>query len=113
MDFGDISPGGGDLAKRLPDGHRQIHQTISEIPSLEKIDQWKEELSWEEISLIEQKCKKYFIEFGFRVSSVKKNHLGIACKMIYYTLIYRANRLIQMLVFHIKRIFSYFRDDNH
>jgi len=104
LDLKGLTTAEGDLFERLPDNHKLIHQTISDIPLQEKIDKWKIELNQEEISLMERKCKRYFGEFGFS-ASVADNHIPlITCKMNYYSSLYQAVQLIRKARFYLKRI---------
>ena len=48
----------GDLKRRLPKEHKAIHQFIDKLPEPMKRNQWKGELSQEEVGLIEDKCRK-------------------------------------------------------
>lgn len=104
LDLKGITAAEGDLSERLPDNHRQIHLTISDIPLQEKIDKWQQELNQEEISLIERKCRRYFGEFGFVASRTDNYATAITCKMNYYSGLYQAVQLTRKVRFHLKRI---------
>ncbi|MCK4854752.1 MAG: hypothetical protein KAT31_10830 [Bacteroidales bacterium] len=106
LDLKGITAVEGDLSERLPDSHRLIHQTISDIPLQEKIDEWRKELNQEEISLIERKCKRYFGEFGFVASRTDHYVPAITCKMNYYSGLYQTVQNIRKARFHLKRIFK-------
>lgn len=106
LDLKGISPGGGDLLDRLPNGHRPIHQHITESPDSRKINQWREELSQEEIRLIEHKCRKHLIEGEFEIKVQNRAQLVETCKVIYFTLLYRIGHFMHRFRFHLKRTFG-------
>ena len=58
------------------------------------------------ISLIEQKCRRYFGVFGYVVSRTDHNLPGIMFKLNYYTCMYQAIQLTRKARFHTKRIFK-------
>jgi len=106
LDLQGISPGEGDLKNRLPEGHITIHQSIDKLPDPLKISQWKKELSQEEVGLIEDKCWKYLVAGGFERTLGGGPGLVRKCKLIYFTIIYYANRLQHIFSFQLKRILS-------
>jgi hypothetical protein len=106
LNLKDISPGNGDLADRLPDGQRDIHSGIADGPRQEKIEQWRKELSLEEICLIERICKRYFGEIGFVATRSDYNIRGMTFKIKYYTFLYLAIQLTRKARFHMKRVFK-------
>jgi len=104
LDLQGILPGDGDLKDRLPEGHKTIHQSIDKPPDPLKINQWKEELSKEEVGLIEDKCRKYLIARGFERIRRDEPGLGRKCKLIYFTFIYYTKQLQHIFSFQLKRI---------
>jgi hypothetical protein len=106
LDLTDITPGHGDLEDRLPDGQRDIHPGIADVPRQEKIEQWRKDLNMEEICLIERICKRYFGEFGFVATRSDDNIRGITFKIKYYTFLYQAIQLARKARFHTKRVFK-------
>jgi len=105
LDLHGLSPGDGDLAGRLPEGHITIHQSIDKPPDPMKINQWREELNQQEIGLIEGKCRKYLIDAGFEGTRPGKTWLAWKCKLIYFTILYHADNLMNIFSFQLKKIF--------
>ncbi len=105
-DLNGITAEKGDLSERIPDSHRSIHQSVSDVPLQEKIDRWKEELNPVEITLIERKCRNFLREFKFVASRTDHNNPVIIFKMIYYTGLYQAAQLARKAKFHFKRAFN-------
>lgn len=106
IDLDGITAERGDLSERIPDSHRLIHQSVSDVPLKEKIDKWKGELNPVEITLIERKCRNYLRDFKFVASRTDHNSPAIISKMIYYTGLYQAAQLARRAKFHFKRAFN-------
>ena len=106
QDLPGLAPGEGDLAGRLPEGHNIIHPTVNMLPDPVKIDQWREEISPEEISLIEGKCRRFMMEGGFEITRQVTTPPARKYKLIYFTIVYHADRLLHIVGFHLKRFLA-------
>lgn len=97
--FGFLS-GDGDFLERLPDHHKLIHGNVDKGPILKRIDAWKQQLSDEEVYMIQEVTKKYLLSAGYGQIEVAVNRVFANSKIIYFYILYLLQRISKLILFH-------------
>lgn len=99
-----FSSSSGDLFERIPETHREIHQNILEAPIKSKCDNWKNELTKEEIYIIQKISGSYLSLAGYKLVKRKVNIMKVYAKIFYYYITFIAVRIIKKIIFRIKSL---------
>lgn len=101
MDPGSITPGRGDLYRRIPQDHRAIHEGIQMGPLAEKTDEWERVLTVKEARLIEHTAASLIRSNGYQLSE-PVNNCYLYLIRFYREIIYFVNVLSRKAAFHIR-----------
>lgn len=97
----DYLSGNGDFFERLPDHHKLIHKNIDKNPILERLSAWKQQLSDEEIYIIQKVSRKYLLLAGYGQIEVAINRMVANFKIIYFYILYLLKRFSKVISFHL------------
>ena len=93
--------GNGDFFERLPDHHKVIHENIDKDPILKRIYAWKQQLSDEEIYIIQEVTRKYLLSAGYGQIEVAVNRMVASLRIIYFYFLYFLQRIFKVILFHL------------
>jgi hypothetical protein len=105
IELAEVSPEKGNLLKRMPAFQVNIHNHIQKKPLIRKIDEWKNELTSQEIFMIEKVSGKFLFVAGYNAINNKPG-LKIYFFTVFQTYNLHFKKFLKKVNFHVSRVFN-------